>query len=162
MDKGDLIIGFPNLKKDDVFRNSPMSPEDTNYNCLAWAYQMYKDRWMWPPINEDGSPIPIIDGDPWWPQNAKVGLDIECLVDAFEKKGFVKCENWEHEEGYIKVALYYRPQTHHMTHAARESRIKRCWMSKLGNKNDIFHETPYTIEGDAYGKVYCIMRMIDK
>lgn len=162
MDKGDLMRGFPGLKDDNVFQTSPMSPKDSNYNCIAWAYQMQKDKWMWPPVDNNGMEILPIDGCPWWPKNAKIGLDIECLVDAFEKKGFVKCDSWEHEQGFIRVALYYDPKNNHMTHAARESRIKNCWMSKMGRGNDIQHANPYTIEGDLYGKVYCIMKMPDK
>lgn len=160
MDKSIVIAQFPLLASDPKFKIT--SPQDNNYNCLAWAYQMYKDRWMWPPIEEDGTPIPVIDGDPWWPENVGVGLNIKFLVQAFQQKGFCLCSKWEHEEGYVKVALYYNPQNEHMTHAARESRVNNCWMSKLGRNHDIHHSSPYTIEGNIYGKVYCIMRMVDK
>ena len=32
------------------------------------------------------------------------------------------------------------------------------WTSKLGKSNDIAHESPYSIEGDSYGKLACFMR----
>lgn len=157
MDKRAVIASFPNLANDDKFDIT--SPETPDYNCIAWAYQMYNNRWMQPP---KGMYIPQLDAVSWWPDGVTEGVDISCLVEAFAKKGFEKCDTWEHEQGYVKVALYYDPSTNEWTHAARESRINNCWMSKLGPKNDIHHGSPYTIEGDAYGKVYCIMRMIDK
>lgn len=162
MDKGNIIGIFQGLEEDEVFLSSSMSPEDSNYNCIAWAYQLMADRWMWPPVDEEGNDFQPLDGYPWWPEGAKIGLDIECLVDVFEKRGFTICENWEHEERYVKVALYYDPNTGRMTHAARECRTKRAWMSKLGQGNDIYHKNPYTIEGNVYGKVYCIMKKEDK
>lgn len=159
MDKSTIIKWFPLLASDPKFEVS--SPVDNSYNCLAWAYQMFKDRWMWPPIDENGNPIPVVDGSPWWPSGVKTGLDIQYLVDAFLQKGFVETNTWEHEDGFVKVALYYDPATNHMTHAARESRNADYWMSKLGKSWDIHHGTPYTIEGKDYGKVYCIMKLQD-
>ena len=159
MDKGDIIKMFPALASDSKFAIS--SPINKSYNCLAWAYQMLKDRWMWPPIDEYGNSIQFLDGAPWWPSGVSIGLDIQCLVDAFSAKGFVRTDTWTHEDGFIKVALYYNPQNGHMTHAARESRTERFWMSKLGEECDIHHGTPFTIEGNIYGKVYCFMKKKD-
>lgn len=157
MDKGDLIRGFPGLKDDDVFQTSPMSPEDSNYNCIAWAYRMLKNKWMQPP---NGSYLPGLDAVSWWPDGVSEGQEKECLKEAFLKAGFKECSSWEHEDGYIKVVLYQKDGI--WTHAARECRTKRSWMSKLGQQNDICHKSPYTIEGDIYGKVYCIMKIEDK
>lgn len=154
------IRAFPGLASDDKFLLS--SPDDPNYNCIAWAYAMFKDRWMWPPITPEGIIYQPLDGYPWWPEGVTIGAGIECLVEAFEKKGFVRCDSWEHENGFVKVALYYNPQNGYMTHAARESRQHDCWLSKLGPSHDIHHGTPYTIEGKVYGKVFCIMKLEDK
>ena len=154
MDKGDIIKIFPNLKDDTAFLQDKMSPEDPNYNCIAYAYQMDSKRWMQPPCGN-----PILDAVTWWPPHVQEGMGIDCLVEAFAKKGYEICDSWEHEDGYIKVALYYNPNNNHWTHAARESRVGRFWMSKLGPSHDIHHISPYTIEGKAYGEVYCIMKM---
>ena len=159
MDESILIAQFPGLATDPKFKIT--SPVDYNYNCLAWAYQMFNDRWMWPPIDDNGELFQPVDGYPWWPENVGVGLDIQFLVEAFAKKGFEMCDKWEHEEGFVKVALYYDPTNMKMTHAARESRQFKCWMSKMGQHHDIHHSSPYTIEGKWYGKVYCIMRIKD-
>lgn len=157
MDKGDIIGIFQGLEKDEVFLSSSMSPEDSNYNCIAWAYQLMKDRWMQPP---KGCYIPDLDAISWWPNGVADGEEKACLKEAFEQVGFTECKTWEHEDGYIKVALYEKDGF--WTHAARESRTTRSWMSKLGQGNDIYHKNPYTIEGDMYGKVYCLMKKEDK
>ena len=36
---------FPKLKDDVDFKVT--SPQNQNYNCIAWAYH-HNDRWMWP------------------------------------------------------------------------------------------------------------------
>lgn len=159
MDKGfikELIIKkFPGLYNDTKFAIT--SPIDPNYNCIAWAFQLLKDRWMEPP---GGIPFGL-DGITWWPADVEKGMNIRCLIEAFSSVGYVECDSWEHEEGYIKAALYYNPENHKWTHAARESRTGNYWMSKLGPSHDIQHGSPYTIENNDYGKVYCIMKKED-
>lgn len=142
---------FPGLSSDPAFYVS--SPEDPNYNCIAWAYQMYTDRWMQPQSESID-----LDGVTWWPDGAMEGMSIQCLLDAFQKIGYACCPDVFHETGFQKVALYYDPATGNWTHAARESRTGEFWMSKLGQSFDIHHATPYTLEGEVYGKVYCIMK----
>ena len=63
------------------------------------------------------------------------------------------------EDKYQKVALYVKKDSKTWTHAARELR-NGFWTSKLGQGYDIQHGTPFTIEGDSYGEVYCIMKRI--
>lgn len=157
MDKCDIIRFFPKLKDDIQFTIS--SPEDPNYNCIAWAFHQYNDRWMQPP---SGMYIPALDAVTWWPDGATPSMDISSLVEAFLCNSFVRCDTWEHENGFVKVALYYNPTNHQWTHASRESRTGKYWLSKLGPRNDIHHGTPFSIEGDYYGKVFCFLKMADK
>ena len=145
---------FNGLETDSKFQIS--SPVDPNYNCIAWAFRLYKDRWMQPP---KGMYIQQLDAVTWWPDNVTEGMEIQCLIEAFEKNGFERCENANHENGFIKVALYVNPDNNEWTHASREGRNGEYWMSKLGRSYDIHHGSPYTIEGERYGKVYCIMKM---
>lgn len=152
--KKQIIQQFPGLYHDNKFDIT--SPIDPNYNCIAWAFKLFKDRWMATPKG-----IPYLDGVTWWPDGIKDGDEIQCLEQAFSSIGYSKCDSCEHEDGYIKVALYYNPINNHWTHAARESRKGEHWMSKLGPQYDIHHGSPYTIENDIYGKVYCIMKRQD-
>lgn len=140
---------FPLLYSDTKFRRS--SPEDSRYNCISWAMQK-KDRWTAVPAG-----YRYLDGVVWWPPGAQQGMDISCLVDAFEHEGYELCDDDGFDNEWLKVALYYKPETNEWTHAARQLR-NGVWASKLGQSNDIEHGTPYTLEGDVYGKVYCIMK----
>jgi hypothetical protein len=74
-----------------------------------------------------------------------------------ELKGYSCCDDFTHESGYRKIALYVKPNSSECTHAAREL-SNGFWTSKLGTKWDIQHGTPDAIENDDYGKVYCFMK----
>lgn len=158
MDKGTeilkkrLIGAFPGLASDPHFKIT--SPATPNYNCIAWACN-YNDRWMQPP----SITAPPFDSIVYWPDGVTQGLDVSCLIEAFKSKGYQLCDNAKHEDGFIKVALYTEKGTRNWTHAARELR-SGYWTSKLGQGNDIQHGTPYTIEGNAYGIVFCIMKKV--
>lgn len=152
-----LLQCFPKLSKDPDFRIT--SPDTPDYNCIAWAYN-YSDRWMWP----GGIQMKIADGFTYWPDENSSD-DVSNFISAFRKKGYELCDSWEHEDGFQKIALYTKQGTTECTHAARElTQGKDCgkWTSKLGRFHDIRHTNPYTIEGDAYGVVHCIMKRVFK
>ncbi len=147
----DILQLFPLLKGDIKFKIT--SPEDERYNCISWA-MLKKDRWTAVPAG-----YPYLDGVIWWPPNAKEGEDISCLIDAFAHEGFEVCDSSDFEEDWLKVALYYNPLNNKWTHAARQLR-NGVWVSKLGKSYDIEHGTPFTIESQVYGNVYCIMQTL--
>ena len=60
------------------------------------------------------------------------------------------CKNEKFENGFEKVALYV-DKDGAPTHAARQLPNGK-WTSKLGNGEDIEHETIHVVEGDGYGK----------
>ena len=149
-----IIAAFPGLQADPDFKiTSPCNPD---YNCIAWAYH-YDDRWMWP----GGVEQKIADGFHYWPDDVDDTADVAAFISAFEKKGFSVCDNDDFEPGYRKIALYVKKGTTECTHAARQLNNGK-WTSKLGRLYDIQHGTPYTIEGDSYGKVFCIMKVEHK
>ncbi len=148
-----IVKGFPKLQYDEHFEIT--SPEDCNYNCIAWAYQI-KNRWMWPPA---GNPLYKggLDAVTYWPNDEAQEPDVKEFIKAFEQKGYRVCDDSEFENGYRKIALYIIPGTTECTHAARQL-SSGYWTSKLGESYDIQHGTPYTLEGRIYGSVYCIMK----
>lgn len=141
---------FPKLKDDVDFKVT--SPQNPDYNCIAWAYH-HNDRWMWP----GGQEFKNCDGFHYWPDGVEDSTDVSAFIKAFEKTGYSLCEDYSFEKGYRKIALYVKAGTTECTHAARQLNNGK-WTSKLGPSNDIQHGTPYTIEGDLYGEVYCIMK----
>lgn len=145
-----ILKMFPGLVTDADFKVT--SFYDTDYNCIAWAYQIGK-RWMWPPA---GQPAPTPGAYTFWP-NDNQNDDVSEFIKAFQGKSYEVCESSDKEEGFQKIALYVRAGTTHCTHAARQL-SSGYWTSKLGRGQDIQHGTPYTIEGSIYGKVHCIMK----
>lgn len=141
---------FPKLEDDVDFKVT--SPQTPDYNCIAWAYH-HNDRWMWP----GGQEFKNCDGFHYWPDGVEDSTDVSAFIKAFEKTGYSLCEDCSFEKGYRKIALYVEKGTTECTHAARQLSNGK-WTSKLGQLNDIQHGTPYTIEGDLYGEVYCIMK----
>jgi hypothetical protein len=146
--KKTIINSFPKLANDTDFQIT--SPETPTYNCIAWAYK-YNDRWMWHTGAEK------LDGVVYWPKEVENSPYLEAYKKTFILQGYEVCENWQHEEDFEKIALYINPDTRECTHAARERRTGK-WTSKLGQSNDISHNNPYSIEGNLYGTVACIMK----
>lgn len=157
MDKRDketikLLIcqSFPKLLQDSAFDIT--SKPTPNYNCIAWACN-YDERWIQPPYLDK----PNLDCVVWWPPDVPEGIEPECLKKLFEYHGYIECNSGEHEDGYRKVALYFKEQTNVWTHASRELN-NGCWTSKLGQREDIQHGSPESIENDVYGVIYCFMK----
>jgi hypothetical protein len=155
MAERDVIIQyFPKLNSDSAFQIT--SPMDKNYNCIAWAFGLHKDRWMQPfpqGIQLDGVYY-------WWPDGVKKGLDVNAYIAAFQSKGYEVCDNFELEDKYVKIALYENFVNGQLicSHAARQ-KLCGTWMSKLGPSHDIEHGDPFVLEGQAYGKVHTCLKI---
>jgi len=143
-----IINIFSGLANDTDFQITSDASE--NYNCIAWAYK-YNDRWM-----QYGGKFELDGVVYWWPEGVKSSPYLDAYIEAFQLIGYEICDDWQHEDEYEKIALYIN-KSNECTHAAREKRTGK-WTSKLGKSNDISHSNPYSIEGEAYGKVACIMK----
>ena len=146
-----IIAAFPELANDNHFLIT--SNSTPNYNCIAWAYNC-NDRWMWPKTGN----YQYIDGYHFWPDDEIQDESVEHFIEAFKLKGYEICDYGPFDLKYRRIALYVKHGTNQCTHASRELR-NGFWTSKLGDKNDIQHESPFTIQGNSYGVVHCIMRM---
>ena len=142
----EILKAFPGLRYDGGF--SITSPEDADYNCIAWAFGR-KDCWMWPDEERDGVDV--------WPQGCEGDASIRTFIDAYRKQGYDVCDDDSYVTGTEKIALYAYPDSEECTHAARQL-TNGMWTSKLGPSFDISHGSPYTIQGRLYGQVVCIMQ----
>ena len=120
------------------------------YNCIAWAAGK-TDRWWWP-INGDPDvfwPIPIDPIDP---------VTLKQFIKAFESEGFSVCKNEKYEKGFEKVAIYVDPSNNdEPTHASRLL-PNGVWTSKMGEGEDIEHDTLRVVEGQMYGKAKAFLK----
>lgn len=153
-----LIDYFPKLGKDSLF--NIQSPETGAYNCIAWAMG-FDDRWV------DPLPDNHIAKKKWWPEDIARDCRPKTLIAAFEKLGFIRCDDGCIENGYDKVALYklspfYDPFTSTFinegwTHAARIVSTE-MYHSKIGPAFDIYHRNGDVFEGTSYGEIYQFMK----
>lgn len=75
---------------------------------------------------------------------------MESFLLAFATLGYETCATAELEAGFEKVALYV-DETGEPTHAARQVE-SGAWSSKIGEWEDIEHNTLRAMEGPAYGR----------
>jgi len=121
------------------------SPATGRYNCIAFAADDTM-RWWWPDA----------EGDGYWPIGVAREETIEAFVQAFATLGYAPCADQTHTAGFDKVAIYADGKV--PTHAAKQLADGR-WISKLGDWEDIEHDTLESLEGRPfYGKVALVMQ----
>jgi hypothetical protein len=117
------------------------SSPSVSYNCIAWAAGDTVNWWQ-PGL--------------YWPFLVSPFDDtITELQRVFESLGFVACPAGDLEPGWNKVALY--AISGYYTHAARQLPDGR-WTSKLGNEDDIEHDSPDAVAGGIYGDIALFMK----
>ncbi|GAA3809346.1 hypothetical protein GCM10023083_50110 [Streptomyces phyllanthi] len=137
---------FPGLKE---VSYRLTSPQDTRYNCIAWAAGD-STRW-WEPSGMGGH---------YWPSGLPTGkfngaYNVSWYVEAFKRCGYQACDTEAPERGFGKVAIFSKGGDG--SHAARQIPDGQ-WASKLGRSEDIVHGTLASIEGETYGNVFCLLR----
>lgn len=133
---------FPNLRNTAWSEESPRTSE---YNCFACAAGE-THRW-WEPTRAPYA---------YWPPGLPRVLTLGNFVRAYQTLGYEPDHDDRHEPGYEKVAIYVneygRPK-----HAAKQNEYG-AWISKLGDFEDIEHETLQGLEGSDYGHVAQILK----
>ena len=140
-----LKIDFPNLHPGN---HQITSPSDEHYNCIGWAAGR-DDQWWDPSESAD------LEEDDFWPANAPRDYKLTSLIATYESVGFVVCADGTQEDGIEKIALYADGDEY--MHAARQLDTGR-WTSKMGEGEDIEHETPEDLAGPCYGQVAAFMK----
>lgn len=148
--KDRILQAFPKLSSDIGFKIT--SPQDPNYNCIAYAGVKTNIKW-WP------HPQPL-DGIEW-PFNLPIDDSLDTFTQLFEKLGYSTCDSWEFEHQFMKIAIYQCPTTLKCKHAARQT-INGNWTSKLGDGEDIEHGDPFSVEGAIYGQAVRFMKRENK
>lgn len=129
------------------------SPDDSDYNCIAWAAGDNKRLW-WPGVNG------VRIGSHYWP-NSNTSERLDNFENAFGTVGYERCDSSDYEDGYEKIAIYVNE--HGVPkHAARQF-SDGAWTSKLGSHEDILHGSVEGVCGwpaglFGYGKIAIFMR----
>lgn len=119
------------------------SPPTEDYNCLAFAAGDL-DCWWEPYV------IPPRTPGIFWPKDVLPDNTVEAWSAALATRGFRPCSGGSVEPALVKVALY--AHNDRATHAARQRKDGR-WTSKLGESEDILHQTPEDVGGGDYGDI---------
>jgi hypothetical protein len=134
---------FPKIRKEG-YKITSKSTRD--YNCFAWAANE-TTQW-WSPIESNGY---------YWPDNFPRDLDVGNFTKLFESFcQYEPCSHARHERGFEKVAIYADSQGN-VTHAARQTESGK-WVSKLGDWEDVEHNTLEALEGSFYGKAVQVLK----
>jgi len=91
----------------------------------------------------------------FWPPGIMNKQRVKAFIELFESIGYETCTSGDFEEGFEKVALYTK--SGRMTHAAVQLETGE-WSSKLGDLEDISHDTVAVVAGGLYGTVFKFMR----
>ena len=121
------------------------SPATTDYNCIAWAAGDDAE-WWWPDRSGFG----------YWPPHIERAETLEAFIAAYGTLGYEPCADGELEADHEKVALYVDAHSK-PTHAARQLPSGN-WTSKLGEWEDIEHNSPEGVAGMVYGTVRQYLR----
>jgi len=133
---------FPNLRRGEY---RVTSEEDFVYNCIAHAANR-KDAWWWP---DEGEGIA-------WPEQVPMEETLEAFTDAYRTLGYEPCGGTDLELGFERVAIYVDSEGV-PTHAARQLPNGK-WTSKLGEWEDIEHDSLEALCEGNYGTVRQILK----
>lgn len=132
---------WPNLTSDNYRKTSVL---DKNYNCIAWS------------VNDETLKIwPYDHPDYFWPSDILNNESVQAFVEFYATYGYEVCTVSSLEEGFEKIAIYVEDDE--VRHAARQF-ASGLWSSKLGNLEDIEHDTLGGLEGHFYGQAVVFLR----
>lgn len=118
------------------------SKRTREYNCFAWAAGDDTSRW---------DPMP---GN-YWPHRLPRNCNVDTIIRLYELKGYERCQDGSLDPYFEKIVLYVTG--HGVQHAARQL-PSGLWTSKLGDEEDITHESPASLSCEDYGQPVCYMR----
>jgi len=129
-------VSWPSLTTENA---EVKSPDDPFYNCAAFVADDTERKWW--PIDQEGY---------YWPEGFPRDDSTETILKTFEELfGFERCEDGSFEVGYEKVVIFElggAPQ-----HLAKQLSTGE-WISKLGDLEDIVHDSPNNLNGPYYGQ----------
>jgi len=128
------------------------SKRSKKYNCIAWS--MGKTNKWWEAIKGKGKYRGY-----HWPDGIPKDGSAKALVKLYERWGYTTCGKDTTLEVRIEKVAIYCDSNGDYTHGARQLKNGH-WTSKLGDFEDISHESLEALCGDgkAYGELFCIMK----
>jgi hypothetical protein len=135
---------FPSLRPQDC--EDDVSLATKAYNCHAWAAFDTNRRW---------EPDPL--GIWYWPDGVPRQYTLQAFIAAYRTVGYEQCLNGTNEDGIEKIAIYTIGGI--PTHTARQLATGN-WTSKLGDFEDIQHNSLNCLGGPLYGAAQTFMKRL--
>jgi hypothetical protein len=136
---------FPNLGRwEEHSQPTPVGGQIPRYNCFAFAAGDDMRRWE-----------PDLSMQYYWPTTNRA-FTIPAFIEAFQTRRYEVCSGGMLEHGSEKI-VFYADRFRIVQHAARQISDGR-WISKLGDEEDIIHETPQSLTSVDYGQPICYMK----
>jgi hypothetical protein len=145
MPEAQLEEWFPDIRQAGYQITSEI---DLGYNCVAYAAED-QTRW-WEPFRPDA----------YWPDGVALDDTLEGFVVLFESLGFELCDDADTEAGFTKIALYGTTDGDFL-HVSRQLPTG-YWTSKIGEAEDIEHNTLEALNSVGYGQPLRFMRKRDQ
>jgi hypothetical protein len=139
-----IEFDFPQLKGGRGYRDT--SEETITYNCLSWALGINWTRY---------DPEPKCAGYYWFPGVPRK-WDESTIKSIFELHGYSLAGSYDLEPGYEKV-VFYSDENGEPQHFARQLPSGK-WTSKMGNLNDIEHDSLDLIAASIYGNPGIVLK----
>jgi hypothetical protein len=138
-----IEAAFPKIRKEGYKITSVETPD---YNCFAWVTDD-KSKW-WSPVTNGGY---------YWPADVPKNLAVKSFITLYKREGnYEPCDNERHEKGFEKIAIY-ADALGDVTHVAKQKPSGK-WTSKLGDWEDLEHDTLAALEGNFYGNAVQILK----
>jgi len=131
---------FPNLRPEN---HKVTSPSSWRYNCIAWSLGDDANWWTSEP------------GYYWPPRVPKPIHVLANVIKLYERLGFAVCDTPAVEVGFDRIAWYVAAGQ--FAHVARQLADGR-WTSKLGEHEDIEHDSLEVLLGGEYEAVACVLK----
>jgi len=141
----DLEEAFPNLRASGY---SITSPPAYVPNCIGWVLR--STDLYWDPT------LTGFRGVYYWPPDIPRNDTVDAWVRVFRLFHYSECANPDLEDGAEKIAIYGGTDGT-AQHVARQL-PSGAWTSKLGQDEDIEHQTLDALASEEYGAVIRIMR----
>jgi hypothetical protein len=136
---------FPNLGKwEERSLSTHVGGPTPRYNCYAFAAGDDTRRW---------EPDPSMQY--YWPTSNRA-FTIPAFIEGYQTRRYEVCSDGVLEDGYEKI-VFYVDSSRIVQHAACQISDGR-WISKLGDEEDIIHETPQSLASAVYGQPVCYMK----
>jgi hypothetical protein len=125
---------FPNLTNEFTYS----SLKNGDYNCIAWIEKNEED-WI-----------------QFYDEFGRLIKNPERYIHHFSQLGYAPTNNGNLETGKQKIAIYIASSSNRFKHVARQLEDGR-WTSKLGEWEDIEHNTAENLLGGSYGDILKFM-----